>query len=189
MTPTSYSVTELYKTRWHLVLFACVKYVQDKELGKDCAGEIFLELLEHPEKLNGVQNIDGWLNSYCRNYCFNRLRKFSRNRKHVEAYTTHTTASEAQRLSIHTDWLETELTDNEKEQFKQALQLALNELKLQHRTCIYQSYFLGMTAKEIEAATPYNSKQIDNYLYYGKKRLAKILDNHGWNTEIFHKLF
>ena len=189
MHSTQYSITELYKTHWHLVLFACVGYVHDTELGKDCAGAIFLELLEHPEKLEGVRNIDGWLNTYCRNYCFKQLRSQGRQRQKVEAYTEYAQADEEHRLTIHTHWLDNDWTDSEKDRFKQALQTALAQLKPQHRTCIYQFYFLGMSAKEIIAATPYNSKQVDNYLYYGKKRLAKILDNQGWNAKIFNQLF
>lgn len=188
MIPHNKRVKELYDKYKQLVFFMCYKYLKEKELSRDVASEIFRDLLENPDKLQGIRDMKSWLYTVVRNKCLRVLSKLQRERNHLEKYvdyTQHTPSSDEGKFNISIRKEE----QNRQQKLVIGLKKAINKLRDNHRTCIEQHYLQHKSYQEIMDSTKFTFKQVDNFLYYGKKRLKEILRRAGWDQQDLNDLF
>jgi len=178
---------DIYTNYKHLVLFVCYKYLKDKEKSQDVTSDIFRELLEHPERLNNVKNIRNWLFTITKNKCFKELKGIQSEQSKVTEYFEYQTNSLWQDVEINFTIVKEQL--HMQQHLIDVLHAALKKLKHNHRVCLTMYYLENKNYQEIMDATNYNFRQVDNFLYYGKQRLRKILGKEGWNGDEFNKIF
>lgn len=162
--------------------------MRNSEQTKDAVSEVFTDLIEHPEKLEQVQHLKAWLAVFTKNKCLQLLKRHQNERNHLTEYFDY---EQNNSLSINIQfnfYVQKEHLFNEKRLLSD-LQKALDDLKVNHRNCIVLHYLQRKSYKEIMSVTNYSFRQVDNYLYYGKRKLEKILNTYGWTSEEYKKLF
>ena len=166
----------------------CFKHLKDEELSKDVTSDIFRDLLEHPHKLDNIRNVKNWLYRVIHNRCLRVLTKVERERNHMEKYVSHDKDEGHRNEETYNASIRKEYHDRQKHLIN-SLKKAIEKLRDNHRVCIVQHYLQHKSYQEIMDSTKYTFKQVDNFLYYGKKRLKVILKRDGWNNEDLNDIF
>ena len=183
-----YKFDEFYNKYRHLIFFSCLKYLKNMEKSEDMTADIFREFWEKPEKLANVKHLEAWLPIFTKNKCFRFLQNEQRNKNKFDAYFVY---EQNNSISNDVEFNFTLIQEQNLAQKKmiQGLRKALSKLKHNHRTCISLYYLENKSYQEIMAATKFSFKQVDNFLYYGKKKLEKMLSDDGWEHGHFKQLF
>ena len=185
---SKHTVESVYKQFHHLVFFICFKYMRDNEQAKDAVSEVFTDLLEHPEKLDNVQHLKAWLPVFTKHKCLYLLKCSKTERNKLIQYFDYEQSNSLSSQVHFNFYLEKEQRHTKGKLFED-LKHALNDLKENHRSCIVLYYLEKKSYKEIMSFTNYTFRQVDNYLYYGKRKLVKILSAYGWTDDNYKKLF
>lgn len=167
-----------------LVFLNCYKYFKNKELSEDATSEIFQDLIENPEKLADVRDFKKWLPVIVRNKCLRDLKKSQRKEEKKEDYLATGLAK-----TVFVDDIQIAEKIIDKNNFLQKLSEGLNGLKDKYRICIKLHYLDNKSYKEIIDITGFSFRQVDNYIYYGKKKLVQYFDSQGISLESYKQLF
>lgn len=158
----------LFERYTYLVYGICMKFLKDEEKCKDAVMEVFEKVMQEIYK-HEISNFSSWLHSVTRNYCLMQLR-----------------SEKSETLKLN-EWQKSELlfmeiaeemhliTTNEKEKQLQQLELAIEELNIEQKTCIKLFYIEEKSYQDIATITGYDLKQVKSYLQNGKRNLENIM--------------
>lgn len=141
----------------YLLLGVCMKYLKNEEESKDAVQQIFLKAITELAKYK-VAYIKSWLYMVAKNHCLMKLRD-----KHVFVSAedqNNLTASETDKEALLN-----------KEHTLSLLELALQELNEEQKTCVTLFYLHKKSYQEIADQTGYNILQVKSHIQNGKRNL------------------
>lgn len=158
----------LFERYTYLVYGICMKYLKDEEKCKDAVMEVFEKVMQEIHK-HEISNFSSWLHSVTRNYCLMQLRsEKSKNEKSDEWQKSELLFMEmAEEMHLS--------NTNEKEKQLQQLELAIEQLNIEQKTCIKLYYIEEKSYQDVAAITGYDLKQVKSYLQNGKRNLENIM--------------
>ncbi|MBL7918371.1 MAG: sigma-70 family RNA polymerase sigma factor [Bacteroidia bacterium] len=160
-------IGELYRRYGHLVLGLCIKYLKDKDNAEDAVMSIFGQLL-NDLKRHKVEFFKSWLYTYSKNYCLMQLRKKqSQLKKELEI---------KENEIFLMDYNSVEHL-NEKEQQITIMQMALNELNKEQKTCLELFYLSQKSYSEIVEITGYSNNEVKSHIQNGKRNLKLKMES------------
>jgi len=153
-----------------LLLGVCMKYLKDEEAAKDSVQQIFLKVI-HELKRYRVQYFKSWLYMIARNHCLMQLRKHDiKSTKEV----SENIIEEERPLQQHM----------EKEQLLSLMEISLDELNADQKTCITLFYLDKRSYQQISEQTGLSLMQVKSFIQNGKRNLKilveKKLRNKSW---------
>ena len=161
-------VIDLYRES---LIFFIHRYVNDMDTAEDLAEDVFVELIVHPERFGEKRALKTYVFAIARNKAIDWVRRHSRMRlAPMETAETH-----ADLLS-----LEQKILDNEE---KRQLAEAMDALKAEYRIALHLVYFEGLSYEETGKIMKKGRKQVENYVYRGKRALREILEERGHSRE------
>ena len=146
-----------------LLLGVCMKYLKDEEEAKDAVQQIFLKALNELEKYP-VEYPKSWLYKIACNYCLMKLR----DQKNYIPIDKAPAISEIQ---------DVETTLNiEKELNLDLLEVAIEELNKEQKTCITLFYLQKKSYQQISAITGFSLLQVKSNIQNGKRNLKILIE-------------
>jgi RNA polymerase sigma-70 factor (ECF subfamily) len=151
----------LYQRYGHLVLGLCIKYLKNRDEAQDAVIQIFANLLKDLKK-HKIEHFKSWLYVYSKNFCLMELRKRqSALKKELELQE-----------NVHL-FMEIHDPEHLKEKEKQInkLELAIEQLNPEQKTCITLFYLRNKSYVEIMEITGYSNNDVKSYIQNGKRNL------------------
>jgi RNA polymerase sigma factor (sigma-70 family) len=145
-----------------LLLGVCMKYLKDEEAAKDSVQQIFLKVI-HELKRYRVQYFKSWLYMIARNHCLMQLRKHDiKSTKEINENIF----EEEPPLQQHI----------EKEQLLSLLEISLDELNADQKTCITLFYLDKRSYQQISEQTGLSLMQVKSFIQNGKRNLKILVE-------------
>ena len=162
-------VGELYERYVHLVFGTCMKYLKDTEKSHDAVMHIFEKLLTDLRK-HEIQYFKGWLHMVAKNHCLMQLRS-EKNvlEKAAEIKSYHGPVVELE-TTLHPD------TIQERERHLDLLEMAIEQLNPEQKTCVRLFFLKDKSYEEIAAQTGFELKAVKSYLQNGKRNLKIYME-------------
>ena len=161
-------VGQLYRGYMHLVYGLCLKYLKNRQDSQDAVMQIFENITESL-KTHEVRNFKSWLYVISKNHCLMALR--SKQHKIQTRSQDITAASVENTMILHhnddTSVLEEDLGK---------LEMCIEELQNEQKTCIQLFYLEKRSYKEIVEATAFDLKKVKSYLQNGKRNLKNCME-------------
>ena len=152
-----YTLPLLYERYAHLVMGSCMKYLKQVENAEDITmrifGELGAKLLKHD-----IQYFKSWLYQVTRNECLQYLRKFKPNE---------TTAINELNQPVQ----EEDESSADLENQLQLLELAIEQLKDEQRTCVELFYLRQKSYNEISEQLSIPLNTVKSAIQNGKRNL------------------
>jgi RNA polymerase sigma-70 factor (ECF subfamily) len=153
---------ELLQRYTLLLLGVCMKYLKNEEEAKDAVQQIFMKAITELGKYK-VSYLKSWLYMVAKNYCLMKLRN----------QPVFVAVDEKNDL-IAPENLLPQIA--EKESTLQLLEIAINDLNQEQKTCVTLFYLHKQSYQEIVNATGYNLLQVKSHIQNGKRNLKKLLE-------------
>lgn len=154
-----------------LILGVTMKYLGDSEEAKDATQQIFFHVLQTLSR-HKITNFKNWLYTVAKNHCLMQLRGSKHHRIEVLKEEILDFKSDSELENIHL-----------REQLLDRMQMALDNLNQEQKTCISLYYLENHSYQEISDKTGYNGDQVKSYIQNGKRNLKnymiKNLDTNG----------
>ena len=145
-----------------LLLGVCMKYLKDEETAKDSVQQIFLKVIYEVKKYH-VQYFKSWLYMIARNHCLMQLRKHDiKNAKEINENIF----EEEPSLQQHV----------EKEQLLSLIEMSLDELNADQKTCITLFYLDKRSYHQISVQTGLSLMQVKSFIQNGKRNLKILVE-------------
>lgn len=145
-----------------LLLGVCMKYLKNEEAAKDAVQQIFLKVI-HELKRYKVQYFKSWLYMIARNYCLMELRK-------------HPAKNVADINENIRDEEPTFQREMEKEKLLSLMEVAMDELSSDQKTCITLFYLDKKSYQQISTQTGFNLMQVKSFIQNGKRNLKLLVE-------------
>lgn len=159
------ALEELYRRYSPLLLRYLYRMLwQDRARAQDALHDVFIKIIEKPERMDADRKFSTWIYSVAHNLCKNEYRK------------------EAFRLASMNGHLvpdivmPTEGSSLDRRSFHNALAVMLREEGEEMRTMLVLRYELDMSFAEISDVVDCPEGTVKSRLFYLKKRLAQALD-------------
>lgn len=146
-----------------LIYGVCLKYLQNAEDAEDCVHEIFMSSSKKAIT-HQIASFRPWLYVVAKNYCFDILRKKSRNfDKENEAFR------------VYSDQI-FHPTDDEDEDEMRKLQNCMKSLSSEQYQVIHLFYFEKMSYQDISDQLSLGLGQIRSYIQNGRRNLKICME-------------
>ena len=147
-----------------LLLGVCMKYLKNEEEAKDAVQQIFLKVITELQKYK-VDYFKSWLYMVARNHCLMKLRdKNGSNIKEIN-----------ENMPLAADIPEPAL-QLEKDTLLNYVDLSLNELSSEQKSCVTLFYLEKKSYTEIAESTGYTLMQVKSYIQNGKRNLKMLVE-------------
>ncbi len=163
-------IGEFYHRYAHLVLGVCIKYLKNRDDGRDAAMEVFERLFVMLRKYE-VHNFKSWLFTVTKSHCAMILRQRKKEGISV-GWEDHLLVEVMENGHFLHHPTEDELEDRIRK-----LHHALNNLSPGQQQCVLLYYFDEKSYQEIENQTGYSGNQVKSHLQNGKRNLKLALEN------------
>lgn len=158
-------IGELFKRYSTMLLGFSMNYLKDEAAAKDAVMDVFeIVLLETPK--GSIKNFKNWLFTVARNHCFKVLREKKQLLDYDEAIEENSNNFIEEDLEL--------MPDKEEKQLEH-LEVALNQLKEEHKKCLILFYYQNKSYKEIAAITGFEIKKVKSYIQNGKRNLGNMI--------------
>jgi RNA polymerase sigma-70 factor (ECF subfamily) len=147
-----------------LLLGVCMKYLKNEEEAKDSVQQIFLKVITELQKYK-VDYFKSWLYMVAKNHCLMKLR--NQNGKSSKEITESLLAEEDEELKEK--YLE-------KDEILSSIEIALNELSAEQKTCVTLFYLQHKSYHEISVQTGFSLLQVKSYIQNGKRNLKLLVE-------------
>lgn len=151
-----------------LCYFFLRKLKNDKEKSEDFVHDLFSKIIHKPELFDTTRSFKTWVYSIANNMCINEYKKMSvRSNTSIgldESYNIRN-FERSQDVNVHYD------------DFKQSLDLALDEMDSKHSEVFELRFFQDLSIKEIAEIVGINDGTVKSRLFYASKRLAHKLED------------
>ncbi len=165
-------IEALFNRHIRFVIAVCMKYLQDEELAKDTAMQVFEKAIEDLPRFE-IQNFKSWIYKVSRNAC---MMHFRSDKSPITLSIDHEKTVQSI-MEIKTSMHPNEEEGENGELRLQQLEEALGQLEQDQKTCIELFYLKGKSYKEVEDATGFTINQVKSYIQNGKRNLKKHLLN------------
>jgi RNA polymerase sigma factor (sigma-70 family) len=152
-----------------LLLGMCMKYLKNEEDARDSVQQIFLKVLADINR-HEVQFFRAWIYQVTRNHCLMQLRHKQQVRQEEVNETL---------LGAPAAPEEDRNTYVEKDRMLEHMEVALEQLNEEQRSCVKLFYLQKRSYQEIADATGYNLQQVKSYIQNGKRNLKQLLSKQG----------
>jgi RNA polymerase sigma factor (sigma-70 family) len=163
-----YIIGELYKRYIHLVYGVSLKYLKNREEGRDAAMQVFESLFKKLKKQD-IKHFRNWLYVITKNHCLMILRSKSHESTWDETYQL---ADEFMESGNDMHPLGREPMNEEQE----ALNKCIEKLSKNQKECIQLFYFKKKCYKEIALLKQYEIKKVKSYIQNGKRNLKICIE-------------
>ncbi len=147
-----------------LIFGVCLKYFRNEEDAKDATLEIY-QLLSKKLPSQKIENFKPWLYVVVKNYCFEKLRKKSRQlvkeNEAIDVYSEHL---------IHPDNIE-------KEELLEVMEKCMETLSEKQRNCINAFYYKKLSYHEAAAALSMSWNQVRSQIQNGRRNLKICIED------------
>ncbi len=147
-----------------MLYFFYTKLYQDQEKANDFVQNLFLKIIESPEKFDTNQKFSTWVYTMAYNMCKNEYRKNETTQIFKEEHKI-----------IPEEGVITSLTKHDIDYFKEQLMLQLNKLGENHKETFILRYQQELSIKEISELMNCAEGTVKSRLFYATKTLAKQL--------------
>lgn len=147
-----------------LLLGVCMKYLKNEEESKDAVQQIFLKVITELQKYK-VDYFKSWLYMVARNHCLMKLR--DKNGRLIKEIN--------ENMPLAADIPEPAL-QIEKDALLTYVDLSLNELTSEQKTCVTLFYLEKKSYTEITALTGFTLMQVKSYIQNGKRNLKMLVE-------------
>lgn len=154
----------IYERFYHLVYGVCLKYLKDRDIGKDMVIAIFEKLL-FLLKTEEISNFKSWLYKVTKNECLMYLRTEKRRKNREENYMNDFT-------ELSTEY--EDIFDIYGVDYK-LLSEKIKLLKLEQQIAICQFYFEDKTYAQISEINEITVNQVKSHIQNGKRNLFNLL--------------
>ena len=159
-------LAELFQRHSKYVFCFCLDYLKNKEESKDAVMDIFLKLAEDL-KNRKVTNFKALLRAFCKNYCLMKMRRmdFYKNQVYLDDFNDF---KDLNALALEPVQDEMEVKDDD-------LEIALQQLNENQKTCVCLFYLEEKSYREIASETGFELNQVRSNIQNGKRNLKKFL--------------
>lgn len=158
------SLGELVEALANPLILFITAYVKDYHLAEDIMEDCFVDLIVKKPKFRGDSKFKTYLFQIAKNKALNHIKRHKKFIWITEEDAEHVLREDENILSGM-------IQDEEKLKLYKALQ----KIPKQYQDALHLIYIEELTYEECAQVMGKNKKQIDNYLYQGKKRLEEIL--------------
>ncbi|PJC62328.1 MAG: RNA polymerase subunit sigma-70 [Flavobacteriales bacterium CG_4_9_14_0_2_um_filter_32_27] len=155
---------ELYKRYAKKLLYFFFQKLNDEDKANDFLQDLFLKIIEHPNKFDETKKFSSWIYSIAHNMCKNEFRNEA---LHV---SKNNFFKEKQENNVTPFFCEIDL-----KLFNAALHQELNKLEEIHKLTFELRYMHELTLNEIAEVTEVSLGTVKSRLFYTTKKLAKSL--------------
>jgi RNA polymerase sigma-70 factor (ECF subfamily) len=145
-----------------LLLGTCMNYLKNEEAAKDAVQQIFLKAITELAKYK-VDYFKSWIYMVAKNHCLMVLRD-----KNIFIEPT-----EKQQLTFE-ELDKAAIAD--KENTLQAMELAIDELNEEQKTCVTLFYLKKKSYQEIALSTGFSLMQVKSHIQNGKRNLKLAVE-------------
>jgi RNA polymerase sigma factor (sigma-70 family) len=147
-----------------LLLGVCMKYLKNEEEARDSVQQVFLKAITELHKYR-VEYFKSWLYTIARNHCLMKLR--DRQGKIPRELN--------ESLPIAGDEVDTTALA-EKDHLLDNIELALDELNEDQKTCVTLFYLQKKSYQQIVELTDYTLLQVKSHIQNGKRNLKLLVE-------------
>ena len=160
-------IAEAYNRYTALIYGICLRYLEDREISKDAASEIYPIIREKVLQFE-ISNFSSWLHSVTRNHCLMVLRKAKKDQNAISDLLSEIdmeSESNLHQSNGHDEELINKLNDE------------LLRLPEGQSECIRLFYYEEKSYKEIEELTGFDLKKVKSHIQNGKRNLKLSIGN------------
>lgn len=143
------------------VLGFFIKFLNDEELAKDLAQDVFLKLIEKEKSLNQIQDLDGYIYNMCRNLAFDHLKKASHDSRYRKFILQAGQKSQNPEIIRQIDV----------DHYRTVLEESLKHLPDQQRLIFNLSKREGLSHEKIAEMLDISPHTVRNHLYQALKNI------------------
>lgn len=158
----------LYKPYMPLVYGVCLKYLKNREMAQDAVMSIFEELVTKVPRYQ-IDNFKSWLHVLSKHYCLMLLRKKSREQPHQ-------TEEIVWDLMENGSWQHHEEEAFVIEDQLDKLELCMQKLKNEQKTCVELFYIQKKSYQEITVLTSFELNKVKSFIQNGKRNLKQCIE-------------
>jgi RNA polymerase sigma-70 factor (ECF subfamily) len=158
------ALDELYARYSRRLWFYCLKMLGDAHRAEDLVQDVFLMLIERPERFDASRRFSTWMFSCAHNACKNEYRR-RQTRSESDADFDETPDADSAPL----------LDDHDRAEFRRLLDAELDAIGFEHRSVFVMRHAEDMTIKEIADAAGIPEGTVKSRLFNATKRLASRL--------------
>jgi RNA polymerase sigma factor (sigma-70 family) len=155
----------LYRQFGHLVLGSAIRYLEDTELAKDTAMEIFLKVLGKLRTETPV-HFPAWLYTVTKYHCLEILRRNVKMPKHEALEKVISLPDRSEDYLVQS---EAQLLCAEK------VRRALSGLPADQRDCVELFFMHELSYKEVAEETGHSLKAVKSHIQNGRRKLVLLL--------------
>lgn len=162
----------LYEKYMHLVYGVCLKYLQNREDGRDATMQIFEKLVVEIPKRE-IENFKSWLYVLTKNHCLMQIRAEKSRRARADNIEIDATVFMESTYELHHNnelVIDRNLT---------ALKKCIDALKEGQQECIKLFYLEEKCYQEISELTHLDLKKVKSYIQNGKRNLKICMEENG----------
>lgn len=169
-TRDSTTFAALFNRYAHLVYGACLKFVDNRETGKDLTMKVFEKALTQLPDAN-VQSFNHWIYSVTRNTCISEVRGQQKDTTKVESWKNFEKSGE----QVVENGAFLRLCSEDQLTAADYLEQSLQELDAEQQQCVRLFYYERQSYQAIAQTTGYTLQEVKSYLQNGKKRLRTLI--------------
>lgn len=162
------SFQELFKGYYNGLYGYGLKLCNDPDLVKDAIQNLFINLWERRDDLNHIDSPNVYLYISLRRNLLRVKKRQSRRRELAENHLNE--------FEIHFGAEELIVKNELKQEQREKLQSALNQLSNKQKEVLYLHYYNGMSYGEIEEILSINRQSVRNHMYRAMETLRSVLD-------------
>jgi RNA polymerase sigma-70 factor (ECF subfamily) len=161
----------LFEKYMHLIYGVCLKYLQDREAGRDATMHIFEKLIVEIPKRE-IEQFKPWLYVIAKNHCLMQLRSNqARTAREEKMAKSNEVFMEIPHETHHNDAIEVE-------EDLDRLKKCIEQLKLEQKECVKLFFLEQLCYQKIAEETQYELKKVKSYIQNGKRNLKICMERH-----------
>ncbi len=162
------ALTQLFRRYYFYLVKIGINYIQDSELAKDAANDVFFNIWRNRETLSDVENIRAYLVTSYRNHIFMLAKRDLKNADRLRQWQ----ADQQEPQLSYEEIIITIQTDQEK---KKIVSSAFNELSPRQKEYLQLKVYEGLSYEQIAEKTGQAVKTIYNAVYEAIKTLRQTV--------------
>lgn len=159
--------TALFVRYTDLIYGVCLKYLRDRDQGKDAVMDIYERMVE-ALRMHEVRHFKSWLFVTTKNHCLMKLRQEK----------THPEVELKEFVMENADWAHLDGAE-ERETNLVKLEECIGKLEGKQKRCVEMFYLHKKSYREICAVTGFDFKAVKSYVQNGKRNLKTCLEKNG----------
>lgn len=162
------ALTQLFQRYYFYLVKLGINYVQDPELAKDAANDVFFNIWRNRESLSDVANVRAYITTSYRNHIFLLAKRDLKNGERIKEW-------QAQQQDQQHSYEQILIALQVEQEEKDALTRAFENLTPRQKEYLQLKFYEGLSYEQIAAQTGQVVKTIYNTIYEAIKTLRQHL--------------